>query len=407
MSDTLELTREQLNDIVEQEVGKQAAEMRKEAEAKNKELEDKINLGKATTKDMQAGGIISMPQPDLQEKGVKAARFMRLMTAAQGNPMVAAELAKRWGDDTMVKALGESTLAAGGAAVPEDFASEIVEILRNQGTIRQLGPRVLPMPNGNFTLPYGASGSTAYFVGENTNATKSEPTFGQIQMTAKKLMALVPISNELLMDSDPAIDAFVRDDLIAVISEREDLAFISGDGTANSPRGLASLVDSGNSFAANATVTLANTTTDSAKAMRLIEDQKIPMRKLGWVFAPRTKWYLMSVRTSDGYLAFESEMRLGTYMGAPFKSTAQIPINLGGGTNESKNYLADFGHLIIGEAGGLEVDAIKGAAYHDGSSVVSGVSQDQTVIVGKRRIDFQARFRGKEIAVMTGVKWGV
>jgi len=40
--------------------------------------------------------------------------------------------------------------------------------------------------------------------------------------------------------ADPAVDAFVRDDLVKVIALREDLAFILGDGTQDTPRGFLS-----------------------------------------------------------------------------------------------------------------------------------------------------------------------
>ncbi len=61
--------------------------------------------------------------------------------------------------------------------------------------------------------------------------TVSKPTFGQVVASFKKLTALVPVSNDMQRFADPAIDAYVRDDLVQVLARREDLAFIRGDGT--------------------------------------------------------------------------------------------------------------------------------------------------------------------------------
>jgi HK97 family phage major capsid protein len=47
-------------------------------------------------------------------------------------------------------------------------------------------------------VPKITGGSTAGYVGENANITKTQPTTGQITLTFKKLAALVPISNDLL-----------------------------------------------------------------------------------------------------------------------------------------------------------------------------------------------------------------
>ena len=76
------------------------------------------------------------------------------------------------------------------------------------------------------TVPKIASGTGANYVGENTNATPTEPTFGQVQLTARKLVALCPISNDLIRYSSPQADTLVRDDLVSGIATAEDAAFI-------------------------------------------------------------------------------------------------------------------------------------------------------------------------------------
>ena len=71
----------------------------------------------------------------------------------------------------------------------------------------------------------------------------AQPKVGAIVASYKKLTALVPISNDLMRYADPAADAFVRDDLVKVIALREDLAFMLGDGTQDTPRGFISFAN--------------------------------------------------------------------------------------------------------------------------------------------------------------------
>lgn len=90
--------------------------------------------------------------------------------------------------------------------------------------------------------------------------------------------------------------------------------------------------------------------------------------------------------------------------GFPYKSTTQIPINLGAGENESEIYLADFADVLIGEVPGIEVGASSEAAYHDGANLVAAFSLDQTVVKVVMQNDLAVR-HAESVAVLTGVTW--
>jgi HK97 family phage major capsid protein len=137
-----------------------------------------------------------------------AGRFMRALAANQGNVNKAADYANRvYSDAGVAKALAESTFIDGGAIVPPQFSSEIIEVLRAATVVRALGAREVPMPNGTITMPYGSTGMTAYAVAENSNATVSQQVFGQLVLRAHKIRAIVPVSNDLLNDASPQADA--------------------------------------------------------------------------------------------------------------------------------------------------------------------------------------------------------
>lgn len=338
------------------------------------------------------------------EKGAQFARIVRALAAEKGNPRNAAQFAsEQFGDEKVAKALAAGVGSAGGFIVPEEFSTDIIELLRPASVVRSLNPTVVPMPRGNLTMPKLAGGSSASYVGENQNIGKTEPTFGQLVLTARKLAALVPISNDLIRYSSPQADIVVRDDLIAAMAQRSDLACIRGDGTGNSPRGLRYWAPGANVITANSTVNLANVTADLGKMVLALKNANVRMLRPGWIFTPRTEQYLMTVRDGNGNYAYRQEMLAGNLWGMPFRTTTQIPDNLS--TNQSEVYLADFADAVIGDAMTIMLDVSSEAAYHDGTGVVASFSLDQTVIRAIAQHDFGMR-HDASVAVLTGVTWG-
>ena len=343
------------------------------------------------------------PKIDGLEKGVMAARLIRAIAAGKGDVERAAAFArKQWGDETISKALSASDGASGGFLVPEVYSAEIIEYLRPMSVVRRLNPVIMPMNQGSMTVPKLTGGAAATYIGENSNIGKTEQTLGQVVMTWHKLAALVPISNDLLRFNVIAADTMVRDDLVAAIAQRSDLAFIRDDGSQNAPKGLRYWA--GNTVAANGTINLANVTSDLGQLLLKLVNNNVRMIRPAWMFAPRTWNYLMTLRDANGNFAFRDEMSQGRLWGFPFGMTTQIPTNLGGGSDESEIYLCDFADVVIGESSQLAIDASTEAAYYDGSNVVAAFSLDQTIIRAIIHHDISVR-HAESVAVMTAVKW--
>jgi HK97 family phage major capsid protein len=282
----------------------------------------------------------------------------------------------------------------------------LIEYLRPMSVIRSLNPTIIPLDNGTATVPKMTGGASATYIGENQNATKTEPTFGNLKLTERKLAALVPISNDLVRNAAPSAVTVVRDDLAAALAQKSDLEFIRGDGTGAGPKGLRYWCPSANQLTVNATVNLANVTTDLGELILALRNANVRMLRCGWIMAPRTENYLMTIRDGNGNYAFRTEMLAGTLWGYPYKVTTQIPVNLAvTGTSESEVYFADFTDVIVGEASDLILTVSDEAAYHDGSNVVSAFSLDQTVIKAIERHDFGMR-HDASVAVLTDVDWG-
>lgn len=383
-----------------------------EADAAIKRLEqvEARNLKTAQPLETPPGTLAEPRAKAPATKGAALSRCIVALAATKGIiPHAADYAAKRWGEegDEIAKALSTSVGGSGGFLVPQAMATDVIEFLRPASAIMQLGPRVIEMPNGNFTLPGIATGAVAAYVSENTDMTKTEQTFRDVKLVAKKLAALVPISNDMIRYPSTSVDNLVRDDLAAAVAQRMDLAFIRGDGTQDTPRGLLSFAKAvaanANYIAANTSVSLANTTTDLGKARLALRSANVRMTKPGWIMSPRTENYLMTVLTTNGVYAFREEMLSGKLWNYPYAVTTQVPENLGSGS-DTEVYFVDLNEFILGDAMALEIEVFNGAAYYDGSSVVSGVSRDQTVIRAIVQHDTGMR-QDAAVSVLNTVRW--
>jgi HK97 family phage major capsid protein len=337
------------------------------------------------------------------DKSLVIGRLMRALAAGKGDPVRASAFAvKTWDDDVVTKALAATDEVAGGFLVKEEISEDLIDLLTPKSVIRSLGPTTVPLDSGALSIPKLTAGAAGGWIGENTNIPKTEQTFGSIRLVARKYGSLVPISNDLLRRGGAKVDALVRDDLSRDIRVKTDLAYIRGDGTAGQPMGLRSL--QGQTFAANGTVSVANTTDDLGTCLQLLGDANVDFDNPGWIMEWRTWRYLITARDGNNNLVWADEMARGTLMGFPFRVTSQIPRNLGAGT-ETELYFANFTDVVIGDATSILLDVSTEAAYHDGSSVVAAFSLDQTVVRAIFETDMQTRYP-ESIVLVTGVKWG-
>jgi HK97 family phage major capsid protein len=90
--------------------------------------------------------------------------------------------------------------------------------------------------------------------------------------------------------------------------------------------------------------------------------------------APRTMMFFQNLRDGNGNFAFP-EVQRGELRGKPIRITTQIPTNLGGGSNETELYLADFAHVFVGEHMGIEVALSTEAAYLDAGNNLKAAFQ--------------------------------
>ncbi len=102
---------------------------------------------------------------------------------------------------------GESVGADGGFLVPPQFAKDIFMLSLDDEALLPLTDNVEITSNSmvfpkDETTPWGTDGITVAWQSEGGAAPAAKPKFGTSALRLKKLMALVPITDELLSDTD-------------------------------------------------------------------------------------------------------------------------------------------------------------------------------------------------------------
>jgi HK97 family phage major capsid protein len=343
------------------------------------------------------------------EKGLRFARMTRTIAAAGGIPYVAAQIAEANGDSGLFANQNMGDGAAGGFLVPEDVSSEVIELLRPQSVVMSMGPRVVPMPNGNLTTNRRASGASFGYTGEQQDIKATGVKFGQVKLSAKKLTGIIPISNDLLRTSSTAVDRMIRDDAVEDAALAQDRYFLRGTGTEFAPKGLR-YQHTGTSFANTHVLTMTDSfdlqkvDNDLGRLELALGNANLPYTGAHWVMSPRTAMYLTNLRDGNGNKVYP-EMDSGMLRKKPVHMTTEIPDNLGDGT-KSEIMLVLPAHVMVGESMGIEIALSTEAAYKDaGGDMQAAFSRDETLMRMIMQHDIGLRHLAA-VSILTGVTWG-
>lgn len=214
----------------------------------------------------QEGHFAGAARPNLHDgfpagtsaRAIAAARRGKLYNKkALGNALHGEKLSAAWGDflpaihhraeqtpeiaafrKVIKNAMSERVPSEGGFLVPENLRSDILMLAIESAVVRSRA-RVIPMDSLRVPYPtiddpthvgqvYG--GVVGYWTEEAAALVGSQPTFGRIVLEARKLTGYTEIPNELLQDSNGALDQFFSEMFPEALAFFEDLAFLTGSG---------------------------------------------------------------------------------------------------------------------------------------------------------------------------------
>jgi HK97 family phage major capsid protein len=133
-----------------------------------------------------------------------------------------------------------SDFATGGALIPTQYVNELIGLLRPRLMTEALGVTTLTGLTGSpVSWPKITGGSTAFWIAPETTAiTSSGLSTGSLELAPRKCAVLVKVSNDLVLLSNPSVEATVRADMVQTLRQAIDLAFFRGLGSNGQPKGM-------------------------------------------------------------------------------------------------------------------------------------------------------------------------
>ena len=250
------------------------------------------------------------------------------------------------------------TDSQGGYLVGTDhLADEFISALYAKLTVGDLGARVLTGLKGDISVPkLSAQTTNTAFVAEGSAPTEGAAVFSQVTMTPKTLASYVDCSRKLMLQSDPSVEAVLRNDIISQFARKIDGVAINGGGS-NEPSGIIPGVASGNvvSMGTNGTAPTYAKIVDLIKA---VDVSNAMGGNPSFLTNPKVIAALRTIAKQSGGAEGNFIMEAASeILGYNVASTTLVPSNLskGTGSNLSAAIFGDFTNVMLGFWSGVDV----------------------------------------------------
>lgn len=250
--------------------------------------------------------------------------------------------------------------ASNGFIPPVYLSQYMVEVPRAGRPFADVTPKAaLPASGTSFTLPKVATGAAVAAQTDGGSVQETDPTTSTVTTYVRTVAGQVDISQQLLDRSDPSFDAVVFRDLLNAYDSEVDRQLLVGASGSNEHVGLANV-------ASINTVTYTDASPTAAEALPKIYDaiQKIASTRYMYpthiVMHPRRAAFFAAGLSSTFPLFQQGGLNqaageqnggvVGTIAGLPVVIDANIPTNLGAGTNQDTIYVVHMPDLVLMEA---------------------------------------------------------
>jgi HK97 family phage major capsid protein len=256
----------------------------------------------------------------------------------------------------------EAAGADGGFLIPPDFSKNIFQLSLGEDALLPMTDDVDVAGNSmvfpkDETTPWGSTGIRAYWQGEATAGTQTKPVLGQAALRLKKLMALVPVTDELLQDTT-ALGSYLPKKVGLSIRWKANEAILWGTGGPQ-PQGA---LNSG------ASITVAKESGQSTLTLQPMNLAKMVARlpagsypNAVWVMNNDVLPYLFTLNNNNQIYYLPYGGGVGAFQGSPYGTLLGRPIIVSqhakSFTNAGDVNLLDLSYYqAITKAEGVQID---------------------------------------------------
>lgn len=260
------------------------------------------------------------------------------------------------------KGLSAGTDANGGYMVPDEYAMDLVKLARNSSYALKVC-RQITMGSDTLKIPTEAGHGTATWVGESSQKTASEPTFGQVTLTAKKLVNLAVASNELIADSEVDIGSILAEQFAYTQGMELDNQVFNGTGD---PVSGVLTAKAGYSVVINGTGYSGVTAVDISSMIAKIEEGRLANAR--FFFGRLGAHYIRTLKDSNNRPIYQE------IVGPNGRALYEYPVNMSeklptaDGDATAFGVFGDFNYFIIGRRAAsmvIEADPYSRFDYYD------------------------------------------
>lgn len=327
--------------------------------------------------------------------GERLARVSRAWVLSDRNTNRMMDHLKAWGNEDLVGGVEDHltrSVQIGGAidgvslTVPEEYASEIIPLLRPYSVLAEIGPREIPLSRGGtIHFPRIAVGASAYWRPPQADSRKAGPgKVGRLTLQEKALTCIVPVPNRLMESASPLADQFFLQDMLASMGVQLDKAHLIETGDEFTPLGSFKYPTDANDPGAVNLLSVGAFTWDLP--VKLLEKHMTAngtMVKPVFVFNP-TLWRLLMtacVGSNSSMPVWLMEIASkGTILGIPFHYSNHIPTSTSG-SKPTSIQLADYNEYLMAVTTNFKVSRFEEATYYDANgNMQSAVANNETVL---------------------------
>lgn len=251
------------------------------------------------------------------------------------------------------------------------IASEFIPLNRNISLADKLGVRTLPNLTGDVAIPTQTGAIVGgWMTDESTGAAAADASFGQKTLSPQTFHGLTGFSRKLLLQSTPAINMLVEDDLQKIANLAKDRAIFHGRGhaTYGEPQGI-----HGTSGVGLNTIKTSFSFADMVLMETTVAAANLEVATSAYVITPTIRGALKTTLKDSGvggYIWENNEVN-------GYRAFASNQITAG------FVFFGDFSQVVVGEWGGLDI-------------VVDAVSSDVGIIKVKcfLSMDVALRYAG-------------